>query len=653
MKTKPVFSRIILLMFIVFILVVAIPLANIVSAAVPITLEDWESYNAGVSSGTGTYGSWERTSGNVVIANTALFPSGTKCLAFDYSQNNIYDRVYYNLTTDFSYIGSISLLFEMDYIAAGLGTDKHNYITFYNDTIPMIELDIRWDDTVDDAVEFLYRDGAGVWQELYQSLFAGTPWDDINIYWNMTAGAGNAMTYNLWFEGVGDVANDVASTYYIGDWATFDQIYFNGHNNLNKLYHFYLDDITIDTTYSGSPDDIPEGYLGVNCYNESDGSNLTDFNVLFVNQDGDIYYDYAVNNTWIVWGDLLPQGDNVMITVSKNNYYPRTYTLDIVNGYFVIDGTTYTDVIIDAYLPDINISTLYYIQVIDEYLQSVEDAFVNIQGWCGNTSYQNVSNTITDGYGYTNAYLLWGEQYQVTINKSGYTSKTATWIPDASKYGIEYPKVFKIYLDRDDIIEYDPFSIIVTGTMLSNNSILVTYSDSNSSTVNWTIQVFEVYNGTWVLNSTTNSTNNTESYYVTGVNITRKHMIRLSYNNSANFAPTWNPPLYYDVWPIDIFFPGVTPFDIEDRFNDIFGEFELGWTNLFSIILAIVILASLSPFNVGVAVIGSGMGLGFTQAIFLIYFTNTFNVLLVTLIPVLIFIGIIYLLSKGEGGIHL
>ena len=66
------------------------------------------------------------------------------------------------------------------------------------------------------------------------------------------------------------------------------------------------------------------------------------------------------------------------------------------------------------------------------------------------------------------------------------------------------------------------------------------------------------------------------------------------------------------------------------------------------VIIPIIILVSLGPYNVGAALIGSGMSLGLMSLIFTRY-SMDFNGLLIALIPVLILLGVLYYMSKGSG----
>jgi len=411
-------------------------------------------------------------------------------------------------------------------------------------------------------------------------------------------------------------------------WAVYDESHRwhitadTGISNTSRYYN-YTSDIYIYT------------------FNESDGVALTDWTVELANfEDDTMYEETFASNPGLIYMSAVPNGTKTAIRVSKPGYRTRTMYIDLDRD---------TEYNISFYLPPNSTSNLYVLRVIDEYNDQIDDVKVTVKRSIDGI-FENVSIIYTDGYGEAQVFLEAGEWYKFSFNKTGYADKDEDFIPDETYYGMYYPKYFKLPFSTGTIVTYDVFSITVTGTMLTNNSLYVTYVDSNSSTVNWHILVYESYKGVFALNNSTSGTSNTASFYVTGINTSRTHIIKLFYNNSADFEPTYDEPLNYTVWPITKYFHrSVTKFDIDDRVGSIFGDFVLGWDKVVSVALAITILVSLGPFNVAMGLIGAGLSLGFMNVLFGIYFTNTFEPLLVLLIPVCIFLGIIYWLTKGTG----
>jgi len=419
-------------------------------------------------------------------------------------------------------------------------------------------------------------------------------------------------------------------------YADYLLFYFNDTTN-EIIYYDVINPLWVDyiNEYYGN---IPPGFLGINCFDEVTGDNITEFNLLVVNQTGDSYFNYNLNNTFIIYGASLPQGE-CMVTVSKTNYYPRTYMIDIEDGYFIFDGVLYTGALIDAYLPNMNLSYLYYIQVIDEYLYPVEDAQVMIKGNLGNVSYDTVSVTFTDGYGYTNVYLCFGRSYLVTISKTGYTTKTDSWMPDASKYGIEYPKVFKIVRAVEDLEEtYNFWDLAsLTGTMYLNNTIRVVFTEKISSTIDASFYTMENYNFTNTLvNATSIDTLSSYTFWITNINSSRQHQVTCYLNHTLGNNKTGT----ITIDPVNITRFNRT--DIEGKFVDVFGVWDLGYINTLLLYLPAIILLILPGLvHPGLGPIACGLYIGSISQ-----FINVPERLLV-LVPFIIFIGILLMIVKG------
>jgi hypothetical protein len=323
------------------------------------------------------------------------------------------------------------------------------------------------------------------------------------------------------------------------------------------------------------------------------------------------------------------------------NYYPRSYLVDIESGYFVIDGVTYATATIDAYLPLINNSKLYYIRVINDFLYPLDEAAVLIQGLCANTSYETISNTRTDGDGYTMAYLVSGRNYQVTISKEGYDTKTETWIPDPNYYGISNPKTFRLSLTGNENVTYAFWELITfTGTMYSNNSIKVTFIDNNYNTTNAQFYTYELYNFTSTLISTNTTTNDTFIFWVTGVNISRTHRVDIFLNHTVlgfNHLSILISPINYS--------GKLNTTEIEKTITDVFGDLDpLGFINFCLVYLpAIIILILPGPTHPEIGIIGSGLWMG------IVAIKLSLPPQLAILIPFIIAIGVILVIVKGGG----
>lgn len=440
--------------------------------------------------------------------------------------------------------------------------------------------------------------------------------------------------------------------------------------NASPIVHYYYYTVwsynSSYGTYSLTPLEIHWGAMKIESWDENvtaqneTGQDLYNYTVFITNKAGtETYQNKNANNPTYISLQDVPYGDDTVFLISCDYYRSRTYYLNLA-----LD--TFYD--FDFYLPPLAITVpngsgddggntsatkLYLLTVVGpqgEFTsEPIDDVKVTIKRYIeANDSYCFVTILYTDANGQCDVYLIPDNVYKITLEKEGYITAITDYIPSASIF----THTFRILPEFDDPVEYDSFSITVTGTLLANHSMLVTYDDSNSSTINWTMNIYEVYNGTWSLNATLSGTTNTYSYYLTGINLSRKHIIELYYNNSANFEPTYAPPLYTDIWAMNISV-NTTSFDFEDRVEGIFGEFDLGWANVVAVALALAVLVSLGPYNVGAALIGAGASLGMMQVVFMMWFTNSFSALLVILIPVLIFLGVIYFMTKGEGEVSL
>jgi len=570
MKKNMNIARIIIItLFLSFGLVLTPSITHIVSAAVPITLADWDdggigtSFNLGSESGSNSHMTFEHdgTGGNKAYISTGAL-SG-KCLKLERVAGSF--NTFINFTTTFSYIHNINIW---------ISNVVNSYIYFYNDSGIVLSLVVSGGNIFYDPVD------AGL------QFFASCAGE--NGWLNITNVADNSMNYS-WWNTTGVTESDEGASYVNGDWTSITRIVFAVNGGIMSL-----DDILINTTYTYVPgEDLPEGYLGVNCFNESDGSNITDFNVLFVNQLGETYYDYLVNNTHIIWGDLLPQGI-CMVTVSKTGYYPRIYTVDIQNGYFVIDGVTYTEVVIDAYLPAINASYLYLLTVVgppSELYENppLENVSVVIKGLCGNTNYENVSITSTDGNGQTNVYLIAGRFYLVSLKKTGYTNKTESYIPSSTIL----THTFRMSYDNSTWDWTNPYlcneEVTFNGYInRTSKKLYLNYTDNLNKTINTKIVTYEYRSNfsTATLFNTTSKTGNSS------------FQINFSINNSRSY----NCIIYVNHTHCgylirSIYFPANrTTITNQSRFELLFvlnyGSNPFGWSNTFMWLIMVACLFS-------------------------------------------------------------
>jgi len=414
----------------------------------------------------------------------------------------------------------------------------------------------------------------------------------------------------------------------------------------------YIENTSIPfAAFSSNYSDFEYGGLVINCYDENTGVNLS-FNVTISNSDGsETYVQTGCTNPHIINESLCPQGSDISIDVTSIGYDHRTYVMDIYTGMIYV---------LDAYLT-LNTSQLYYVQVIDENLYPVSSARVEIKGFINATGeYETLTVLYTDGYGYASVILEASKNYKVIVSKDGFDTGYSDWFTDPVYYGMGYPKIVKIYRTTSVPEEPDYFwtsidvGCVMTGPgyMIPGN-ITTSYDDSNSSTIDVDVYIYSYYNGSWTLVDSIHQTNNSFVEITGGVNTTRMHKAIIFFNNSADFIDVV-PPVIIVMDPLYIYTngTGTIKFDLDERIVDIVGpftisDFNVPWGNIIAFFLGLLVLVLLGPFHVGVALIGCGLMNGFVSGLFSLYLTDEFPVLLVTLCPILVVMGIIYILSKG------
>ncbi|MBE3122105.1 MAG: hypothetical protein IMZ58_07870 [Thermoplasmata archaeon] len=300
-------------------------------------------------------------------------------------------------------------------------------------------------------------------------------------------------------------------------------------------------------------------------------------------------------------------------------------------------------------------SALYYLRVVEtietsytQVDQAVEGAFMTIKRYINASGiFVEVSSIYTDANGYVNIYLACtsAAHYKIFINKSGYDDIIgADFYPaPPNVYGQTVEKVFRIVKTTTTPgynVTYGFWDLITfTGTMYSNNSIKVVFSDSNLNTTNAQFYTYDLYNFTSTLISTNTTTNNAFTFWVTGINTSRMHQIDIYLNHTI----LGHQHLSILILPIN-HTGGLNVTAIENKITAVFGSFILGFVLFLLVYIpAIVILILPGKTHPGFGIIGSGLWMGFAAIIF------TIPAEMAILIPFIIAIGIILMLVKGGG----
>jgi len=366
-------------------------------------------------------------------------------------------------------------------------------------------------------------------------------------------------------------------------------------------YDHYLRTVEI-TTYDG-PEDV---YISLNVYNESNETEGLTFNVFVTNQSGsETYYVEDCTNPTNITFNLIPTGNDISFIISSDGYYNRQFSMDIDTSIFYE---------INVYLsPITNDSHLYFINVINEYNEPIDDVYVVIEKYINSTGeYEHISSLYTDGAGQCSAYLISGINYKVYLNRTGYQSRVEDYIPDPVYYGIYYPKYFKMYSENyTPIPEYNNRSIAFDVTMLGNSSLFIEHNASICGNNTVEIYIYEHLNYTTSLNGSYDYTTCNNSFYHSPINTSRMYTVYFY----QNFTDTLDGNYYYvrTVMPLTNYTYNKTY--IETEIEDVYGPWEMGYVNMFLLFLPFVIIVCLVGYaEKGLGAMAGGLYLAFANS---------------------------------------
>lgn len=345
----------------------------------------------------------------------------------------------------------------------------------------------------------------------------------------------------------------------------------------------------------------PWGAILINVYDENTSLAITNWSVFISNEDGsETYESLTNNNTLFVNVEDIPYGDDTVIRINASDYDSKIFIMDlVVNTYYSLD----------AYLSQTVDTELYVFFVVNEFDEPIEDATVYIKRYINDTEgYQNASILRTDAQGQFSLHLIPNMNYLIEIVKSGYETEYSQYIPDPDYHGPYYPTTFRLQFSREapDIITAADI-ISFNGTINSDGNITIWYDDVNSHTTNTAIYIYEYYETTLSLNHTDSRTGqNSFSFTTTGYNTSRTHKLILYLNHTD---------LDYEILTF-LIYPLRTTVDestLEDRFDNVFGNFDLGYVKTFIIYIpSIFFLIVFGALHVGLGILSSGLYLGFT-----------------------------------------
>ena len=448
--------------------------------------------------------------------------------------------------------------------------------------------------------------------------------NDINISW--TTGTNADFTLVVRKDGSFPTGPTDGTTIYNGT-----GLYYVDSNAL-ATYHYTVYSWCNATNLFSAGVDAEWGTLNINCYDENTSQALT-FGVFITNNEGtQTYNETTCTNTHRIDLEDLPLGDNVLIIINSTNYISRHYYLDMEAG------NVYT---LNAFLPR-NETHQHLLRVVDPNNAPVEGVKLHIMKYINESAgYENVSIVLTGAYGDVEVSLISNVTYKIRLSKSGYETSYENYIPiTPDAYGNYYTKTFLINFETtgpelylfDDVITFN-------ATINASGYITVCYYDNLGNTTDTYITIYENYNGTIVLNnSDSRSSDNDFCFTTSGYNASRYHFVKLHMNHT-NLGHAYAT---LDIAPVK------TPYtekSLEDKFENVFGEFELGWIKTFVIFFpCMMLLVVFGAAHSGLGIIGAGAYLAFTT--YFIEASTAMQVSYGTLAGIIITIGVAVIIAK-------
>jgi hypothetical protein len=610
-----------------------------------VTIENWDSYQTAVTSGSNLYITWYNPTGyeSFLIANDWSY-SGTKSLSVstdDTSGERSYGNI--SLNHEYSYISSISFRMRLQQVVGSCNGHTYVRMDFYNKTNHKV-LSYAFSRWASGSVNPAYDwSGFGVYDYtdtlviLNGITFSSETEVNLVITHVNDPVDKNLMNYSLYNNTGGLIFGSEETSNTMDDWTSFSYIKFFKFDYHCTGYHGYsvirIDDIVINTTgYGAEP-----GSLSVNAYDEVTGSNISDFSLLITNQTGTTFFADGLNNKFNYPSVYLPQGTNVMVTIYATGYYPRNYLVDIYNGYFYVDGVYYSSATINAYLPQVNSSYLYQLTVNDLFQYPIADVTVIIKGLCGNASYEKLYDVMTDGAGQTSVYLIPGQLYQVTLNKTGYQTRTENYIPSSTVFTKTFVLAFYIPEQQPIVNPYDIITFRAYFNTGNNNTLYVNFSDSSLNTTNGYIEIYE--NQTLIINLSLTT------YTLNYSNATRNHtrydyridLHIINHLNIFNYSDQINIPRLFSRPSFILGIPGLASIGATN---------PLGWVNCIVFFFSIYILCTPGRRWAGIGI----AGIGGVLWIFEVLIGLNFNAAQYAAIPFFILFGALVQLSISKLG---
>jgi len=391
----------------------------------------------------------------------------------------------------------------------------------------------------------------------------------------------------------------------------------------------YLDDFS----YNGGSGGVgnADGNTTINVYNESSGLAISGWNLKIKDEYGGVYYSQnGLSNPVSIDHSVYGTGETYF-QFGAANYSNRTYYADIENG---------INYVLDAYLPYVDLSHLYYVKVVNGYDDNIRDAEIHISQTVGSDLVE-VASGFTNSYGAFATNLISDTEYYINISHSDYDDLVLDSLyTDPVYYGSNYPIVYVMSFTS---IDYDNESdwqdeIGFTG-YLSGDTLYVNYSDSSTNTVNTSLIVYEINGSSYNQIGWDNRTSdNSFQYSQSGVNSSNCYEVHLFLNHSDYGYMA----LYLIICPDTRDYRDLTNKSFWDDLFDLnYGSNPFGWSNCFAFFIMTMTLFSFSSRNSGIGIVLTG---------FLLLFVNMiigFHIMGVTIPVLFILFGFL-----SQWGIH-
>lgn len=533
------------------------------------------------------------------FVDTTFAYSGTKSYRV-LQDAPISTKAYFNtsLPQNSSYL--VNMSFNV-YFATGCSTSPgSNYLEYtcydYDDTV-LFTLSFEGNATSDDYYDLIYLDHNDNEQEILHGVFEQY-WYNIWVVYTDN----DTISYGLKNITGGDTTIiSSVQPQNVADSPEWEWLQFYARSGGCGGSSYWVDDFYV--IVQNFPFWWPgvSGDITINVFNESNITQaVTNYDVYVKTIGGALLYSLVSQSNPVVIETVdIGIGERVF-EIYNDSYFER---------YYIVDMVLYANHTLTAYLPPVSEAFLYYIKVQATLENPLYQVYVQLSRNFNGTV-DDIAQGYTDIFGLYPVYLLGGQQYGINLTKTGYDDFTGTFITDPNNYGYNNPIIFELgYMSFNESIITINDVVHFNATIDAAGNIQVWYEDYYSNTTNTNITIYEYYNGTYTFNYTDNRIgDNSFTFTDAGYNTSMMHYIILHVNHT-DFSPN-HQVLYILLYPLTSGLADES--ELEQRWTDVFGEWDLGWTKTLLVFLpCILFLCVFGPNHVGLGILGSSLYMGF------------------------------------------